>query len=90
MTDEQLDRMIDANREHLKIALRDLLSGRGSHIYTFAEGVDSETGIRSKITCILAHELTAVILEGTLQGMAKSEQLYKDMVAKAQEGRIIQ
>lgn len=84
MTDEQIDALIDANRENLKISLRDLLNGIPAHLFTFADGTNSGTGVKTKITCILAHEICALVLEGTLDGLGKSQERFAEIMRQSE------
>jgi len=75
MNDAQIDALIERVKPDLKIAIKDLLSGKAVHIFNFAEGTNSSTGVRSKIVIFLAQEAPAAVLEGTVNGLDEAGNL---------------
>lgn len=77
MTEEQLDRVIQAAIPELKVALRELLSGHAFHIFDIAAGHNSRTGVKSKIVIVLAQEAPGAVLEGCCRGMEESGKIFE-------------
>ena len=76
LSEEQMDALIDANRESLKRAMRELLAGKLAVAFTFENGAGGESGQMRKVRVILTHELCAVVLEAAARGVEQSNHLY--------------
>lgn len=92
MSPQQIDRVIQAAVPELKIALESLLkTGAAAHTFTLAEGTNSATGIKTTVVCFIALEGAAAIIEGTLQGLAKAQEInlrvYEQLAGKGEEVR---
>lgn len=85
MTDTQLDTLIDCMKPDIKIALKAILNGESVHIFDFAQGTNTETGMKTKIQLFMANELAGAILEGTTQGIDKMAKIFMSTIASTQK-----
>lgn len=84
MPEKDLERCINAVLPELKVALRSIVNnGKASDAFTLLEWTqNSHGGVKSKIVCIVAVDTLAAVLEGTLQGVQQSNELYAAQVAR--------
>jgi len=52
-------------------------------IFTLADGTNSQTGIRSRVECILAHGVFVPVIEGAARGI---DEYQRNLRAMAKEG----
>ena len=89
MTDSQIDSLIERVKPELRTAFKALISGTGVHIFNFADGANSSSGVKSKIVCFLAHEAPAAILEGTAQGIDAAQKVFLSQMRTLQDKTIL-
>jgi 4-diphosphocytidyl-2C-methyl-D-erythritol kinase len=77
-----IERIIEEMRPDLRIAIAKLLSGSGAHIFNFAKGTNSQTGVQTEMACFLTQQHVAIVMESVLGGMAEAE---KFVMTKMQE-----
>lgn len=81
------DAVLEAAAPELRKALEAIFSGNLIHAFDVAVGTNSESGIQTRIVCILAHESAALVLEGTAKGIEQANQLYREQLAKLTDRR---
>jgi hypothetical protein len=77
-----VERIIEEMRPELRIAISKLLSGAGAHVFNFAKGTNSQTGVQTEMACFLTQQHVAIVMESVLGGMMEAE---KFVMAKIQE-----
>lgn len=87
MTDEQIDKLVEHMVPELKIAIRGVLNGEPVHAFAVAEGVNLETGVRTRLECFLATECLAILIEAVLQGTNAAAIRGQELVRQAQEAQ---
>lgn len=69
MSDEDIERVLEAMVPELRTALKGVLGGESVHAFDCAAGTHSLTGIKTKLVCVVAHEAAAIVLESTARGI---------------------
>jgi hypothetical protein len=77
-----IDRIIEAMRPDLRIAIAKLLEGSGAHVFNFANGTNTQTGVQTEMACFLTQQHVGIVLESVLNGMMEAE---KFVLTKMQE-----
>jgi hypothetical protein len=86
-----IDRIIEEMRPDLRIAIAKLLSGAGAHVFTFANRINSQTGVRTDVACFLTQQHVAIVLTSVLSGMAEAEKfVLEKMEESSVSGKVTQ
>jgi len=81
MTREQLEELLDKNRENMLIALDNVINSTASmHAFDFARVYNQQLQKPSRLVLFIAHEVPATVIEGTMEGLDKAIKLSLDVV----------
>ena len=80
-----IERIIQDMIPSLRIALGNVLAGNSAHVFTCAEGVNSETGVKSKLSCFITHQHTCIFIEGVMKAAMDAEKVLVQQIQAAQE-----